>query len=708
MRPYGPLPLFTRGIAVGALLLIGGSLTGVGALATAGWLVLAVPLLAALGLLIRRLLHTALWTVRRRLLASYVLVGLMPLLFASGLAFTSAYLFSGQLAVRRAEHELGYLLHRLEDVAELATLTMDRSVSEDSWDDLVADLDEIACAIEGAGIELAIGGRRLATGPWRDLAQLPATPPESRATGLAQHRDGRQFLFTWRSLPDNRRRHETRPADALLVYLPLDPYGLEYLQNKARVGLAFPREEIGYRIQTFALDLADGMVLKQYRAQAAGEPAAAPNAQGSPARVTISRRVKVEPPANAAGQGLLGRSVLGKSAVFWLRFAAFPTAVWSDPTDPDASVPIIDRDRGVPLVARTSIVREYLEVFDAFSRSQDNQRFSAEIVRALKGLGLLALAAYGIVSLLGVFLVLRIARATKLLHQGIQAVESRRFDFRLPRDTVGDQLSSLTQGFNHMVEHLEMGVAERAERKAIHRELTLAHDLQQSLLPETVQTDELRLAVDFQPAAAVGGDFYHFDTLRDGRLGVAVADVSGHGLAAGIVMAAAQSLLTALSLDERSTTQTLERLDELLRRRTDKRTFTTLTHCLFDPRQGRVEVTSAGHLFPYRVTVDGEVQSIGAPSRPLGLGLGGKLRATTVTADSKPGDLWVLISDGIVEAVDSEGRQFGFDRFEALLVHCAGQPAERAKDLLIEAQRRFSGGQPGNDDCTLLVIEHLH
>src|SRR5262249_30863551 len=150
----------------------------------------------------------------------------------------------------------------------------------------------------------------------------------------------------------------------------------------------------------------------------------------------------------------------------------------------------------------------------------------------------------------------------------------------------------------------------------------------------------VNIAVDFRPAAVIGGDFYDF--LPDGRaLTVVVADVAGHGLPTGIVMASTKASLSALAKTGVTGASLLSRLDEELRRTTGGRTFVTLAHLVFRFDEKHVDFTNAGHLYPYRVTADGSVQAVANPSRPLGVPLKGGFQ--TVHAPLADGDIWVVL-----------------------------------------------------------------
>ena len=168
-------------------------------------------------------------------------------------------------------------------------------------------------------------------------------------------------------------------------------------------------------------------------------------------------------------------------------------------------------------------------------------------------------------------------------------------------------------------------------------------------------------------------------------------------------MASAKASLSALASASRDAIPVLESLDEEVRRTTDSRTFVTLAHLRFLFDTGAVEFTNAGHLYPYRIDPLGTVSSLANPARPLGVRLPGTFR--TVRAPLVAGDLWVLYSDGIVEALSPTGEVFGFPRLEALLARSAGCSAAETRDRILGAWREFTGGDAPADDRTLLVLK---
>jgi sigma-B regulation protein RsbU (phosphoserine phosphatase) len=250
---------------------------------------------------------------------------------------------------------------------------------------------------------------------------------------------------------------------------------------------------------------------------------------------------------------------------------------------------------------------------------------------------------------------------------------------------------------------LQEGIAQRAEREAIERELEVARGLQRRLLPGVdASYPGFDVAVHFEPAAAVGGDLYQYWVEDDGALRVVVGDVSGHGLATGIVMAAATALVWAQARDSHDATELFRSLDRQVRGITDARTFLSLQHCRFERASRRASFTNAGHPYPFRLSASGELSTVESSSRPLGLSL--PVAYSTVSVPFAPGDLWCFYSDGLVEALGPGGEPYGFERLRAAFAACAGVGAAAARDRLLAEWRAFVGDREPDDDRTLILV----
>ena len=245
-------------------------------------------------------------------------------------------------------------------------------------------------------------------------------------------------------------------------------------------------------------------------------------------------------------------------------------------------------------------------------------------------------------------------------------------------------------------------VVELVDRVRVRDELEVARNLQSDLLPDTSpEVAGYQFAHSYRTANEVGGDYYDFQTLPDGRLAILMGDASGHGIAAGLLMAIANATLkTALDVDpEPEAVASL--LNAALFRTGDRRAFMTLFYGLLDPTTGRLDYLCAGHPFPLLRRAGGEIEELGTGTLPLGLRREIELQAESVELGS--GDLLVLFTDGLPESVNGpDGDAFGFKKIRELLA-TVGSP-DRVHDRILLAFDQHIGHEPLTDDLTLVVI----
>jgi sigma-B regulation protein RsbU (phosphoserine phosphatase) len=242
---------------------------------------------------------------------------------------------------------------------------------------------------------------------------------------------------------------------------------------------------------------------------------------------------------------------------------------------------------------------------------------------------------------------------------------------------------------------------ELVDRVRVRDELEVARELQADLLPHAAPAlAGWRFAHSYRTANEVGGDYYDFTALPDGRLALAVGDASGHGMAAGLVMAIGNATLkTALDLDP-APAKVAAVLNRTLCRTGTRRTFLSFFYALLDPASGRLEYFGAGHPFPLLLRRDGRIQELGAGGLPLGIRE--PLSPPTAEATLAPGDLLVLYTDGLVEATDRAESAFGFDRLASVVYH-GGSP-QTLHDRVLAAFDAHVAGEPLRDDVTLVVV----
>src|SRR5215204_1774557 len=244
---------------------------------------------------------------------------------------------------------------------------------------------------------------------------------------------------------------------------------------------------------------------------------------------------------------------------------------------------------------------------------------------------------------------------------------------------------------------------EAQERERIEQELRVARLIQHTLLPKSLpELEEHQIAVYYQPAREVGGDFYDFLRLPDGRLGLMVGDVSGKGVPAAIVMAITRTMLRA-AYHLGSPGEILEQVNDDLFPDIPPNVFVTCLAALLDSKTGRLQYANAGHDPPFVRHASG-VGKLRATGMPLGLMPDMIYEQKEITLE--PGESILFYSDGLAEAHSPHREMFGFPRIAKFVgAHSEG---ERMIDSLLAELERFTGeGWEQEDDITLLTLQRL-
>jgi serine phosphatase RsbU (regulator of sigma subunit)/predicted ester cyclase len=245
---------------------------------------------------------------------------------------------------------------------------------------------------------------------------------------------------------------------------------------------------------------------------------------------------------------------------------------------------------------------------------------------------------------------------------------------------------------------------ERIERERIEQELLVARSIQQASLPKEVPTLEgWKISPLYQPAREVGGDFYDFLLLPEGRLGMVVGDATGKGVPAALVMSTTCGMLqlAAQALDSSSPGEVLERVNEALLARIPPSMFVTCFYAILDPKSGTLSYANAGHDLPY-LWHGGDAEELRARGMPLGLMPG--MSYEEGEASLREGYGVLFYSDGLVEAHNPKGEMFGFPRLRALVAE-HGEERSIGDFLLEELYTFVGGGWEQEDDITLLTLE---
>jgi len=245
---------------------------------------------------------------------------------------------------------------------------------------------------------------------------------------------------------------------------------------------------------------------------------------------------------------------------------------------------------------------------------------------------------------------------------------------------------------------------ELVDRVLVRDEIEVARQLQRDLLPS--QAPDLpgyRIAHSYRTANEIGGDYYDFLPLPDGRLVLVIGDASGHGMAAGLLMAIANAALKLAIEVDAAPERVAGLLNRVLFRTGDRRAFMSLFYGLLTPATGHLEYVCAGHPFPLLRRASGEVEELGRGGLPLGIRDAVELTRAEVTLG--PSDLLLLYSDGLAESVNAAGEAFGFESLRQLL-RVEAEP-RAIHDRFLRALDTHLAGEPLTDDVSIVVVSRL-
>ena len=254
-----------------------------------------------------------------------------------------------------------------------------------------------------------------------------------------------------------------------------------------------------------------------------------------------------------------------------------------------------------------------------------------------------------------------------------------------------------------------------AERRVQDHELALAHDIQMAMLPRQFpDRDEIEMAAALIPARAVGGDLYDF-LLVDGSLWFIVADAAGKGVSAALFMAVTRTLFRAVAQNADSVGSVIERMNDELVRDNERQFFVTAVVARLDLSSGELSYANAGHPAALHVR-SASGSSPAAENVPTALdGAGSGVALGIVEGATYPearttlrrGDVLLLFTDGVTEAINARNQLYSDARLAASLTAAAGQPVRRIVEAIVAGVNRFAGGQPQEDDITVLALRYL-
>lgn len=249
-------------------------------------------------------------------------------------------------------------------------------------------------------------------------------------------------------------------------------------------------------------------------------------------------------------------------------------------------------------------------------------------------------------------------------------------------------------------------VAEEVKRQRLEEELKIGHEIQLSLLPRCCpELPGWELSAFYQPAREVGGDLYDFvqDPDDEAALRLIIADVTGKGVPAALLMASARTTLRAESISGYGPGDVLRRTNRVLRLDRQAPLSLSAFYALLHRETGRLTFANAGHERPLWVRAGRSVETLDGHDIVLGLFADVPYREWTV--EMAPGDCLVLYTDGVTEARDESGDFFGDSRLEQVVAASAGGSTQELIQAIVDALASFAGATPPADDCTIVVLK---
>jgi serine phosphatase RsbU (regulator of sigma subunit) len=276
------------------------------------------------------------------------------------------------------------------------------------------------------------------------------------------------------------------------------------------------------------------------------------------------------------------------------------------------------------------------------------------------------------------------------------------------REFTKDDLSLLTIMANQAAFRIVSALLSDAEQaeKLMRRDLTQAAEIQKGMLPDEAPSVPGADLAGFNAACrTVGGDYYDFFTYPDGRVGLALGDVSGKGMPASLMMMALQARVQVLAEEPKDLGAFMMRLNKATCAKCPSNRFITFFFCVLDTVKGELRFANAGHNPPIIIRASGEAQMLEGGGPVLGI-----LSVAPYSEQGERlnrGDMLVLYSDGVTEANNPEYDEFDEERFIEVLKRHRDAPASAIVEAVTKALAEFTAGAPQADDITLVVAKRL-
>lgn len=301
-----------------------------------------------------------------------------------------------------------------------------------------------------------------------------------------------------------------------------------------------------------------------------------------------------------------------------------------------------------------------------------------------------------------------ITSAVRALHRGTRRIAKGDLDtqINIPNE---DELGDLAVSLNEMAAAVKQGRKEALARERLESELETARKIQKRLLPHEIPIfPGFEIAGTSLPSQQVGGDYFDFLDMGTGQMGIAIADVSGKGIPAALLMANLQASLHAQAVKPGKVAEVAFRMNNMLVRSTDSHMFATFFYGILDRNKSIFTSTNAGHNPPILFRTNGKIERLEAGGLLLGFLPDQQYMQQSVTLE--PGDVVVLYTDGVTEAVCpsfemSADGLFGEKRLIEIVRNSTAMSAREIQSAILKAISSHTANAPQYDDITLVIIK---
>ncbi|MGB9404248.1 MAG: SpoIIE family protein phosphatase [Candidatus Acidiferrales bacterium] len=591
-----------------------------------------------------------LWSLRNRLIVAYIFIAVVPVVLLLTMAGVASYLLYMQLGAHMLRDDVQGQIGALEAASQAVKVSVvDEATGKPVTDpSSILTRPSVVAVIAEESRELP--GLRVHADSSRRLLERSGGAGARKFTGMVE--SGGQLWLRCTTLVDA--GHSTFP---LSLSVPISSDTLDALSSElGPIHLTILRPGGAAPAQSLMLEI-DG---RDY----------------VPAEEIASRRRSIGPRANWVDAAVTG-------GLTW------EAILLNSETDDPQTVPV-------------------LAAFSVRPSSLNRRLFSS--LGAIGPLLTFTLVVTGIIFLLleaaalatGVVLTRRITSAVSELYLATHYVRRGDFSHRV-RVQKRDQLGVLGESFNEMTSSVGELIEEQKKRQKLENEISIAQEVQAQLFPQTIpKVEGVEVAAICRAARVVSGDYYDFIRLGPRRLGIAVADISGKGISAALLMASLQAALRSQAVLDGTggTANLVARLNTHLFYNTLDDRYATFFYGIYDSFTQTLEYTNAGHCAPFFVVGD-KITKLEVGGTVVGLFADASYVSDTIKAT--PDSLLVAFSDGLIEPENVYGEEFGTQRMMDEVLRHRNAPLDKLAANLIDAAEQWSGTAEQADDMTVVV-----